>query len=161
MRVLAILAALAGLAACSGEADERRGAGAEAGAVAGAMADAAGSVTEIVTSDAPTSNEPIIATRAEAEETYKCEGLITAIANRNLLAKRYGGDAELPEELANIRLSDTAFWGNRVERMTVSGMSKAELRKLRESYVDPFLSGEELTRRLPEVRACREIQQAG
>lgn len=161
MRALAILAALAGLAACSGEADKNGGAGAEAGAVSGAMADAAGSVTEIVTSDAPTSTEPIIATRAEAEETYKCEGLITAIANRNLLAKRYGGDAELPEELANIRLSDTAFWGNRVERMTVSGMSKAELRKLREAYVDPFLSGEELTRRLPEVRACREIQQAG
>lgn len=156
MRALAILVALAGLAACSGEADERRGSGAEAGAVAGAMADAAGSMTEIVTSDAPAGDTPITATRAEVEQAYECRGLMSAA----FAAKTVIKDG-LPDELAGITSDAAMYWAVRADRLRAPGMTEAELDALTASSVRVLATPQAIENALPDIRACLAARGAG
>lgn len=156
MRALAILVALTGLAACSGEADTNGGSGAEAGAVAGAMADAAGSVTGIVTSDAPAGDAPIIATRAEVEQAWKCDGLLTAAYAARTMIKE-----GLPDEVAAITSDKAMYWTTRAARLRAPDMTEAELDALTASSVRVLATPQAIENALPDIRACLAAQGAG
>lgn len=142
MRSLALMMVLAGLAACGGEADS----GTEAGA----------GVAAIAATAAEEGDAPITGTREQVEQAWKCRGLIAAASAAKALS---GGD--VPAEIAELPTSSNAYWGNRASRISAPDMTEAELDALVASSTRMLATREALERELPNIRACREAEQAG
>lgn len=148
MRALVLMIALTGLAACGG--------GTESGsAAAEAGAEAAAGVAGIAAKGAAQDDAPITATREEVEETWKCRGLIAAATAAKMLSK-----GDVPAEVAELPTSSNAYWANRTSRITAPGMTEAEIDALIAKSTRMLATREALERELPNIRACREAEQA-
>jgi hypothetical protein len=142
MRSLALMMALAGLAACGGEADGA----AEAGA----------GVAAIATAAAEQGEAPITATRAEVEQAWKCRGVMgAAFAARTVIKDG------LPAEVPGITSDTAMYWTDRAARLRAPDMTEAELDGLTASSVRVLATAQAIENALPEIRECLAAQGAG
>lgn len=149
MRSLIWIVALAGLAACGGNADSG-GAGAEAGA------EAISGVAEIAASAAAGGDAPIAATREEVEQAFKCRGVMgAAFAARTVIKDG------LPAEVAGITSDTAKFWADRAARMRAPDMTEADLDALTASSVRVLATQQAIEGALPDIRECLAAQAQG
>jgi hypothetical protein len=150
MRSMALMIALAGLAACGGEADS----GSKDALAAGA--EAASGVQGIAATAAEAGEAPITATRAEVEQAWKCRGVMgAAFAARTVIKD------DLPEEVARITSDTAMYWTDRAARMRAPDMAEAELDGLTASSVRVLATSQAIENALPEIRECLAAQGAG
>ncbi len=141
MRVSVLTAAIAAslVSACGGEAPS--------GASEDIVAEAA----------APTAAEPVIeGTRAEVEQAWKCQGVISAAFAARTVIKD-----GLPEEVAGITSDTAMYWVNRAGSLRAPGMSQDDVDMLTASSVRVLATPQAIENALPEIRECLAAQAGG
>lgn len=145
MRSLMVMMALAGLTACGG--------GADSGADADASGAAAAGSVDTAAAPPAAQDAPITATRAEVEQAWKCQGVMSAAFAARTVIKD-----SLPDEIAGITSDTAMYWTNRAARLRAPDMTEQDLDMLTASSVRVLATQQAIEGALPDIRECLAAQ---
>ncbi|MBX3595895.1 MAG: hypothetical protein KF783_15585 [Sphingomonas sp.] len=95
----------------------------------------------------------VTASRAEVEQAWRCRGLISAAFAARTILK-----AEMPAELADVRLGAVNFWIERAGTLRAPGMTEEELDALTAKSARILMTREAIDKAAPDIRACLDLQ---